>query len=317
MTIVTNPNEVLWTQRYRPKRVEDTILPASTKAIFQKMVDDNNVQNLLLTGKPGTGKTTVAIAMLEEIGADYIVINGSLKNGIDVLRVEIANFASAISFSGGRKFVIIDEADYLNPNSVQPALRNFIEEFSSNCGFIFTCNFKNRIISPLRSRFSEIDFTIPKEETQQLALQFFKRVQAILGEERVEFDKAAVVKVIQKHFPDFRRILGELQSYAATGRIDDGITADIKGESIDELFVLMKAKKYTEMRKWVAVNSDSDASELFRAIYDAMVTKIELKSQPGAIVVLGEYQYKHSFVADPEINLMAMCVELMMECSFV
>ena len=313
MTIVTNPNEVLWTQRYRPKRVEDTILPASTKAIFQKMVDDNNVQNLLLTGKPGTGKTTVAIAMLEEIGADYIVINGSLKNGIDVLRVEIANFASAISFSGGRKFVIIDEADYLNPNSVQPALRNFIEDFSSNCGFIFTCNFKNRIISPLRSRFSEIDFTIPKEETQQLALQFFKRVQVILSEERVEFDKAAVVKVIQKHFPDFRRIIGELQSYAATGRIDDGVTADIKGESIDELFVLMKAKKYTEMRKWVAVNSDSDASELFRAIYDAAVEKVELKSLPGVIVTLGEYQYKHSFVADPEINIMACITEIMME----
>lgn len=313
MTIVTNPNEVLWTQRYRPKRVEDTILPASTKAIFQKMVDDNNVQNLLLTGKPGTGKTTVAIAMLEEIGADYIVINGSLKNGIDVLRVEIANFASAISFSGGRKFVIIDEADYLNPNSVQPALRNFIEEFSSNCGFIFTCNFKNRIISPLRSRFSEIDFTIPKEETQQLALQFFKRVQVILSEERVEFDKAAVVKVIQKYFPDFRRIIGELQSYAATGRIDDGVTADIKGESIDELFVLMKAKKYTEMRKWVAVNSDSDASELFRAIYDAAVEKVELKSLPGVIVTLGEYQYKHAFVADPEINIMACITEIMME----
>lgn len=317
MTLIANPTEALWVQRYRPKKVVDTILPISTKAMFQQMVDTGNIHNLLLTGLPGTGKTTVAKAMLDEIGADYIVINGSLKNGIDVLRVEIANFASAVSFGGGRKFVLIDEADYLNPNSVQPALRNFIEEFSKNCGFILTCNFKSRIITPLRSRFSEIDFAIPKEEKPVLAGQFFKRVVAILNEEKITFDKAAVANVVQKYFPDFRRTLGELQTYSATGKIDDGIFTDIKGESIDELFALMKAKKYTDMRKWVAANSDSDASELFRAIYDAAVEKVELKSLPGLIVTLGEYQYKHAFVADPEINIMACVTEIMMEASFL
>lgn len=316
MTQVTNPNEVLWSQRYRPKKISDTILPAATKTIFQKMVENDSVPNLLLTGKQGIGKTTIAIALLEAINADYIIINGSLKNGIDVLRVEIANYASAVSFSGKRKFVIIDEADYLSASHVQPALRNFIEEFSANCGFIFTCNYKNRLIEPLRSRFSEIDFSIPKEETQQLAMQFFKRIQAILTEEKIDFDKGSVVKVIQKYFPDFRRIIGELQTYSATGRIDDGIVADIKGESIDELFSLMKAKKFTELRKWVTHNSDSDASELFRAIYDAAPEKVELKSLPGFIVIIGEYQFKHAFVADPEINLAACVTELMLETQF-
>jgi len=316
MTLEVKNDEVLWVEKYRPRKIEDTILPEQTKTIFKKFVEDQSIPNLLLTGGPGMGKTTVAKAMLNELGCDYIVKNGSLNVGIDVLRYEISSFASSMSLSGGRKYVIFDEADYLNAANVQPALRNFIEEYSKNCGFIFTCNFKNRLIEPLRSRLSEVDFSIEKSDKPKLAMQFYKRVIAILDNENVQHDPKVIAKVIEKHFPDFRRILTELQSYSAAGRIDEGIFANIKQESIDTLFELLKSKKWTDMRKWCADNSDQDSNELFRRIYDASTDKIELKSMPGFAVTLADYMYKANFVADPEINMIAFLTELMMETSF-
>jgi len=309
-------NEYLWAQKYRPQVVADTILPEKTKNIFQKFVDDRNVPNLLLAGSPGTGKTTAAIAMLDQLGCDYIKINGSLSGGIDTLRTDISNFASAVSFSGGRKYVIIDEADFLTINT-QTALRGFIEDYSKNCGFIFTCNFKNRIIEPLRgSRFSVVDFAIEKSERPKLAAQFFKRVMSILKNEGITAEPQVVAKIIEKYFPDFRRVLNELQKYSAVGSIDEGILSAKKTESLDELFGFLKEKKFTEMRKWVSDNSDQDANELFRKIYDESLDRIELKSMPGFVVTLADYQYKHAFVADPEINMVAFLTELMVETSF-
>jgi len=309
-------NEVLWVEKYRPQNIEDTILPETMKNTFRKFVNDENVPNLLLTGGPGVGKTTIAKAMLDEMGCDYLVKNGSLNVNIDTLRYDISTYASAVSLSGGRKYVIFDEADYLNAASVQPALRNFIEEYSANCGFIFTCNFKNRIISPLRSRLSEIDFSIEQTERPALAMQFFKRVIAILDNENVDYDKKVVAKVIEKHFPDFRRVLTELQSYAASGKIDEGIFVNLKQESMDELFNLLKAKDFTNMRKWVASNSDQDMNEMFRRVYDMMQERVEFKTQPGFVVTLADYMYKANFVADQEVNMVAFLTEVMIESEY-
>lgn len=316
MSIESKSNEVLWVEKYRPQKIDDTILPEKTKAAFKKFVQDESIPNLLLTGGPGVGKTTIAKAMLDELGCDYIVKNGSLNVNIDTLRYDISTYASAVSLSGGRKYVIFDEADYLNAASVQPALRNFIEEYSSNCGFIFTCNFKNRIIEPLRSRLSEVDFSIEQSQRPQLAMQFMKRVNAILDNESVEYDQKVVAQVIQKHFPDFRRVLTELQSYAATGKIDEGIFVNLKQESMDELFKLLKNKDFTNMRKWVALNSDQDMNEMFRRIYDMANDKVQLKSMPGFVVTLADYMYKSSLVADQEINMVAFLTEIMLESEY-
>lgn len=310
-------NEVLWVEKYRPQIVEDTILPDKTKETFRKFVSDGSVPNLLLTGGPGVGKTTIAKAMLEELGCDYIVKNGSLNVNIDTLRYDISTFASAVSLTGtGRKYVVFDEADYLNAANVQPALRNFIEEYSSNCGFIFTCNFKNRIISPLRSRLSEVDFTIDTNDRPKMAMEFFKRVMGILEQEGVEYNKAVVAKVIEKHFPDFRRVLTELQSYAASGKIDEGIFVNLKEESMEELFKMLKGKEFSNMRKWVAKNSDQDMNEMFRRLYDMASEKVTLQSQAGFIVTLADYMYKSGLVADQEINMVAFLTEVMIECEY-
>jgi len=314
--IEAKANEVLWVEKYRPRRIDDTILPEKMKDTFRKFVSDGNVPNLLLTGGPGVGKTTIAKAMLEELGCDYIVKNGSLNVNIDSIRYDISTFASAVSLQGGRKYVIFDEADYLSAANVQPALRNFIEEYSSNCGFIFTCNFKNRLIAPLRSRLSEIDFSVEQTERPQLAMQFFKRVNTILEQENVDYDKKVVAKVIEKHFPDFRRVLTELQSYAASGKIDEGIFVNLKQESIDELFKYLDQKNFTEMRKWVAKNSDQDMNEMFRRIYDAAADKVEFRSLPGFVVTTADYLYKSNFVADQEINMVAFLTEVMIESEF-
>ena len=316
MSIESKTNEVLWVERYRPQKINDTILPEKTKAMFKKFVADDSVPNLLLSGGPGVGKTTIAKAMLDELGCDYIVKNGSLNVNIDTLRYEISTYASAVSLSGGRKYVIFDEADYLNAANVQPALRNFIEEYSSNCGFIFTCNFKNRIIAPLRSRLSEVDFTIETSDRPALAAQFYKRVKTILDQEEIAYDNKVVAKVIEKHFPDFRRVLTELQSYAASGKIDEGIFVNLKQESMDELFNLLKTKNFTDMRKWVAKNSDQDMNEMFRRIYDMASEKVEMRSLPGFVVTLADYMYKAGLVADLEVNMVAFLTEVMIEAEY-
>ena len=307
----------LWVEKYRPRTIQEAILPDELKQTFQQFVDQNNIPNLLLTGTAGIGKTTVARALCEELGADYIVINGSNEGrSIDVLRVEIQNFASSVSFSGGRKYVILDEADYLNANSVQPALRNFMEEYSSNCGFILTCNFKNRIIDPLQSRCSVIDFKFDKKIKATMAMQFMKRVEFILNEEEVKYDKKALAQVIQQHFPDWRRVLNELQRYSGTGSIDAGILRNWRDENLVSLMKTMKVKDFDGMRKWVFENSDTDSSAIFREIFDKCSDYIKPNSIPGVVVTLGEYQYKAAFVADAEINMIACLTVIMMEAEF-
>lgn len=309
--------EFLWVEKYRPKTIEDTILPCDLKATFQQFVDQKNIPNLILAGSAGVGKTTVARAMLEQLGCDYIVINGSMNGNIDTLRNEILNFASSVSLSGGRKYVILDEADYLNANSTQPALRNFMEEFSRNCGFILTCNFKNRIIEPLHSRCSVVDFKIPKKAMAKLATQFFKRVQFILEAEQIEFDSKVVAEVINKHFPDWRRILNELQRYSATGKIDSGILANMSEASIKELVGLLKTQNYTEIRKWVKNNLDTDVNYLYNQFYEISSDICTKQTAPVLVLHLAKFQYQNAFAANPEINFMAFLVQIMIECEFV
>lgn len=309
--------EFLWVQKYRPKTVQETILPKDLKDTFQEFVDSRNVPNLILTGRAGVGKTTIAMAMLDEINADYIIINGSMEGNIDTLRVKIQNFASTVSFSGGRKYVILDEADYLNANSTQPALRNFMEEFSKNCGFILTCNFKNRIIEPLHSRCSVVDFNIRTKDKPKLASQFFKRVCNILDTENVEYDQKAVAEMVQTHFPDWRRSLNELQRYSATGKIDAGILANHSSDNFEQLFSLLKDKNFTETRKWVAQNTDVDSAILYRTLYDELPMKLKTtQNVADAIIILAEYQYREAFVANSEINRVAALATLMAECDW-
>lgn len=309
---MSNAQDFLWVEKYRPRTVAETILPTTTKKIFQDFVDKKNVPNMLLSGGPGTGKTTVAKAMLNEIGADYIVINGSMNNKIETLRGDILQFASTVSFQGGRKYVILDEADYLVANSTQPALRNFMEEYSKNCGFILTCNFPNRIIEPLRSRCSLIEFTIPAKEKPKLAAEFFRRCCDILKQEGIEYEEKAVASLINTYFPDWRRTLGELQRYSGTGKIDIGILSNMSNETIETLFGHMKDKNFTEVRKWVANNSDIDSVHLYNTLYDKFPEKI--KSASGiadAIIILAQYQFQEAFVANSEINRIAALATIM------
>lgn len=310
-------NEFLWVEKYRPKNINDTILPEGLKETFSSFVEQGNIPNLLLTGSAGVGKTTVARAMLEQIGADYIVINGSMNGNIDTLRNDIQQFASSMSFTGGRKYVILDEADYLNANSTQPALRNFMEEFSRNCGFILTCNFKNRIIEPLHSRCSVVEFKISKEDLPKLAVQFFKRVVNILTTEKVEYDKAVVAELINRHVPDWRRVLNELQRYSVNGKIDSGIFVNLQDENLKTLIGYIKAKNFSEMRKWVGENSDTDSAQLFRKFYDQAYNYIKPASIPELVVLIAKYQYQAAFVADPEINTAAFLTEIMVSLEFL
>jgi DNA polymerase III delta prime subunit len=279
-------------------------------------VSEGNLPNLILSGGPGVGKTTAAKAMLEQIGATYMMINGSEESGIDVLRTKIKNFASTVSLEGGRKYIILDEADYLNPQSTQPALRGFMEEFHKNCGFILTCNYKNRIIKPLHSRCSTIDFTIPKTEKPTLAKRFMERTINILDENEIKYEKRVVAEVINNHFPDWRRVLNELQRYSVSGTIDAGILVNISEINIKNLMEGMKKKEFTNVRKWVVDNLDNDPSRLFRKFYDNLYDYVDNGSIPHVVIILAEYQYKAAFVADQEINLMACLTEIMGAAKF-
>lgn len=309
-------DEFLWVEKYRPQTIEDTILPAELKATFQQFVDQGNIPNLLLAGSAGCGKTTVARAMLEQLGCDYIVINGSMNGNIDTLRNDIMQFASSVSFTGGRKYVILDEADYLNANSTQPALRNFMEEFSKNCGFILTCNFKNRVIEPLQSRCSVIEFKIKKNDLPALASQMMRRLCNILDTEGVVYDKPVIAELIKKHYPDWRRAINELQRYSATGRIDSGLLANVQETTMRQLVGFLKDKDFTSTRKWVAENIDSDANAVFRMLYDMSSQFVTKNSIPTLVLILSKYQYQAAFAADHEINLMACLTEMMIELEY-
>lgn len=308
--------DFLWVEKYRPKTVQETILPDSLKKTFQQFVDQQEIPNLILAGGPGVGKTTIARAMLDQLECDYIIINGSLKGNIDTLRNDIQQFASSVSFTGGRKYVILDEADYLNPQSTQPALRNFMEEFSKNCGFILTCNFKNRIIDPLHSRCSVIDFKIPKTSRAQMAAEFFTRCKTILDQENVPYDQKTLAEVVKKHFPDSRRVLNELQRYSATGSIDTGILVNMSDENFGSLVKHMKDKSFTNVRKWVGENIDNEPTAVFRRFYDQASERMKPQSVPQLVLILADYQYKHAFAADQEINLVACLTEIMMACEW-
>jgi len=306
----------LWVEKYRPKTVDDCILPSELKKSFSEFVKDKHIPNLILSGSAGTGKTTIAKAMVEEIGSTWMLINGSEESGIDVLRTKIKNFASTVSLEGGRKYIILDEADYLNPQSTQPALRGFMEEFHKNCGFILTCNYKNRLIPPIHSRCSNIDFTIRNGERVKLAESFFKRVQDILGQEKIKSEPKAVAELINKFFPDWRRCLNELQRYSSSGQIDAGILVNLSSENIKELVGFMKAKEFTNVRKWIVNNLDNDPSRIFRTIYNSLYDNLDHSTIPHAVVIIADYQYKSAFVADQEINMLACMTELMSQIKF-
>lgn len=310
-------DQFLWVEKYRPQTIDDCVLPESLKKTFKEFVAQGELPTFLFTGTAGVGKTTVAKALCSEVGAEYIMINGSDEGrSIDTLRTTIKNFASTVSLTDAKKVIIIDEADYMNASSIQPALRSFIEEFSANCRFIFTCNYKNRIIEPLWSRCAVIEFKIPNEEKPKIASAFYRRIADILSFEQVEFDAKVVAELVTKHFPDYRRILNELQRYSVSGKIDTGILLNLSEESYNDLIKAMKAKDYPSVRKWVGKNTDVDTIELFRELYDSATERMEPSTIPDLVLILAEYQYKAAFVADHELNIMAALTEIMVQCKF-
>jgi DNA polymerase III delta prime subunit len=313
---MSNREQFLWVEKYRPRTIDDCVLPEALKATFKEHIAKGEIPNMILAGTAGVGKTTVARAMCEELGCDYLMINASEDSGINVLRDKIRNFASTVSLSGGTKVVILDEADYLQAGSTQPALRGFIEEFASNCRFILTCNFKNRIIEPLHSRCTIIEFTIPKEDKPAMLAAFMKRIRHILTEENVEFNKDAVARLLMKHYPDYRRVLNELQRYSASGKVDEGVLIDLTEDNLALLCKHLKNKDWSEMRKWVAHNGDNDPSRLIRMIYDHASKYIEAGEIPKLVLILADYQFKVPFVVDQELNMVAMLTEVMINVQF-
>ena len=306
----------LWVEKYRPTTVDECILPSNLKQTFKQFVKDKKIPNLILSGGAGVGKTTVANAMINEIGATSMMINGSEESGIDVLRTKIKNFASTSSLEGGRKYLILDESDYLNPQSTQPALRGFMEEFHKNCGFILTCNYKNRLIEPLHSRCGSIDFKITKQEKPKLANAFFKRVKNILEQESIKYDDKVVAELINKYFPDWRRTLNEMQKYSASGQIDSGILVNLSEVSINELMDALKKKEFTTVRKWIVNNLDNDPNRMYRLVYDSLYDYLDGSTIPHAVLLIGKYSYQSAFVADQEINMLACMTELMSTVKF-
>ena len=311
-------NDFLWVEKYRPEKVDDCILPDESKAMFKGFLEQGEIPNLLLSGPAGIGKTTIAKALCRELGADFYVINGSDEGRfLDTVRNKAKTFASTVSLTSGssHKIIIVDEADNTTPD-VQLLLRASIEEFQKNCRFIFTCNYKNKIIEPLHSRCSVVDFHIKGKEKAQLASAFLKRINSILEQEGIEFELKVVAEVIQKHFPDFRRTLNELQRYASRGKIDTGILAQVADVKISDLIGYLRDREFTKMKKWVTSNIDNEPQVIMRKIYDNLYTYLLPKSIPEAVLVIGEYQYKATFVMDQEINLVAFLTELMMRCEF-
>ena len=308
--------EFLWCEKFRPKKVSDCILPDRIKKVFQEYVNTKNIPNLMLTGTAGVGKTTIALAMCEEIGLNYLFINSSDERGIDTLRTKIRNYASTVSLVGGRKVIILDEADYITPEA-QAALRGAIEEFSANCTFILTCNFKSRLIEAIHSRCSVIDFALHADEKPKMAAAFFNRIAEILVAEGIQFEKNVLVEITKKYFPDYRRTLNELQRYSTSGQIDAGVLAQVTSvRNIQDLVKYLKNKNFAEMRKWVVVNADLDPARVFRKIYDSMYEYMKPESIPQAVVILAKYQYQSAFVADQEIHLVACLTEIMVDCEY-
>ena len=311
-------SDFIWVEKYRPQTIEDCILPDNIKKTFKEFLNKGEIPNMLLAGPPGVGKTTVAKALCNELGVDFYVINGSDEGRfLDTVRNNAKNFASTVSLASEakHKVIIIDEADNTG-NDVQLLLRAFIEEFAGNCRFIFTCNYKNKILEPLHSRCAVVDFSIRGKEKQQIAASFFQRLNFILEQERVETDKKVLVELINKHFPDWRRVLNECQRYSVSGKIDSGILAAFSDVAVDDLIKNLKAKNFPEVRKWVNNNMDNDTSVLFRRIYDSLYESLVPTTIPAAVLVIAKYQYQMAFVADQEINMLACLTEIMVECEF-
>jgi DNA polymerase III delta prime subunit len=310
-------SNLLWVEKFRPSSIDECVLPVEIKNVLNNIINTGEVPNLLLTGTSGIGKTTVAKALCNQLGCDWLMINGSNEGRmIDTLRTTITNYASTVSFSGGKKIIIIDEADYMNKDSVQPAMRGLIEEFSNNCRFIFTCNYKNKILPALHSRCSVIDFRIKREDKPELAQKFSEIAMKLLDSENIKYKPDVVAKLVVRYFPDFRRVLNELQNNAVGGEIDPSILEASSNENFDRLVGFLKEKDFTQMRKWVAQNIDNDHIGLYRQVYDSLFSKLKKQSVPDAVLIIADYSYKSAFVADQEINMVACLTELMMNSEF-
>jgi DNA polymerase III delta prime subunit len=310
-------DDFLWVAKYRPTKISECVLPSDLQEPLSDFVDQGKLPNLIFAGGPGTGKTTAAMALCEETQTDYLMVNGSDEGrNIDTVRTTLNQFCSSVSMTGNRKAIIMDEADYMNPDSVQPALRGFVEKFGNNVSFIFTCNYPNRIIEPIHSRCAVFDFLIPNSEKPKIAENYLKLCEGILAKEEIEFDKKVLIQLIMKHFPDFRRVLNELQRYSSSGKIDTGILTSLEELNVTELVEALKTKRFSDMRKWTNSNMDSDTTRIFRKLYDSLSSYLKPQSVPQAVLIIADYQYKSAFVADQEINMVACLTEIMVECSF-